>query len=312
MVSAAADSPWWRRDRLQDRFRLLEARAKTLRIVRAYFDDQGFLEADVGALAASPGAEVHTAALQTEAGYLHTSPEFAMKKLLAGGMRRIYCLGKVYRGGERGPLHAPEFTMLEWYRAEEPYEAVMADAVQVMRLAMKASGAVGPICWRDRACDPFQPPDRVTVRDAFLRYARAIEPPDPDAFALTLATQVEPHLGSPHLTILDGYPIAEAALARRSANDPTTAERFELYASGVELANGYGELTDSAEQRVRLHEAMAEKLRRYGHTWPIDQDFLEAVGHMPPASGCALGLDRVIMLAAGARSIADVLWTPPA
>jgi elongation factor P--(R)-beta-lysine ligase len=311
MASTAMDSPWWRPDRIQDRLGLLQVRAETLRAVRGYFHVHGFIETDVGALAASPGAEVHTHALHTQAGFLHTSPEFAMKKLLAGGLRRIFYLGKVYRAGEHGPLHAPEFTMLEWYRAQEPYEAVMADAVEIMRLAAKAAGRKTPLHSKDRFCDPFAEPERLSVRQAFLQHTGAAEPADADAFAAVLANQVEPHLGSPALTLLDRYPITEAALAQRSADDPSTAERFELYACGVELANGYGELIDAQEQRARLEQAMAEKHRRYGEAWPLDQDFLSAVGAMPPASGCALGLDRVIMLASGARTLADVVWTPP-
>ncbi len=130
-----------------------------------------------------------------------------------------------------------------------------------------------------------------------------------DAFSAAI-TRIEPHLGHPALTLLYEYPIAEAALARRCAHDASVAERFELYACGVELANGFGELTDPVEQRARLIEAMAEKQKRYGKTWPIDEDFLAALAHMPPASGVALGLDRLVMLASGARHINDVLWTP--
>ena len=304
-------APWWRTDRHADRASFLHARAQILRAIRAWFADRGFVEADVGALVFSPGAEVHTQALHTSGGYLHTSPEFALKKLLAAGEQKLVFIGKVYRAGEVGPLHAPEFTMVEWYRANAPYDAVMEDAVDLLRVAMQAAENPGDMRWRERTCNAFATPERITVREAFLRCTGAPEPPDPDAFAAVLATTVEPRLGSPSLTLLDRYPLSEAALAQPCPMDPTTAERFELYACGVELANGYGELTDPAAQRQRLIEAMQDKQHRYGHAWPIDEDFLDAVGHMPPASGCALGLDRLVMPATGARSLADVLWAPP-
>jgi lysyl-tRNA synthetase class 2 len=291
---------------------VLHARARIMAAVRAWFAKEGFVEADVGALALSPGAEVHTHAFQTQAGqYLHTSPEFAMKRLLAAGEDKIVFLGKVYRAGEEGPLHAPEFTMLEWYRAQAPYEAVMADALAVARLAAEIAGAER-FAWKGRVCDPFAPEQRLTVRDAFARHANISPPQDPDAFAATLVAAIEPHLGSRALTLLTEYPLSEAALARRCEHDPTVAERFELYAAGVELANGYGELTDPVEQRARLEEAMAEKARRYGDRWPIDEAFLQSLAAMPPASGCALGFDRLVMLALHAPSLRHVLWAPPA
>lgn len=306
-------SPWWDKARHGDRRPFLAARAAILRAVRAWFEAEGFVEVEPAALAASPGAEVHVDAFASEGRYLHTSPEFAMKKLLAAGEEKIFFLGKCWRKGETGPLHAEEFTMLEWYRAGAPYEHVMEDCIALAHVAAKQTGA-DVFRWKDRGCDPFAQPQRLTVREAFENYAPSSQRPMPqgagDAFSATLVTEVEPHLGSPALTLLCEYPIAEAALARRCAHDPSVAERFELYACGVELANGFGELTDPVEQRMRLIAAMDEKQRRYGERWPIDEDFLAALAHMPPASGVALGFDRLVMLAAGARHINDVLWTP--
>lgn len=314
------DSPYWTRARHADRRPFLLARARILAAIRAWFADQGFIEADVGALVQSPGAEVHLQAFETAGRYLHTSPEFALKRLLAAGEDKIFFLGKVYRAGDRGPLHAPEFTLLEWCRAGAPYEAVQRDCIDIARAACRAIEA-GALTWRGKACDPFSEPQRLTTRAAFAQYA----PPPPcgagaggggddqptDVFAKTLVAHVEPNLGRDRLTFLTEYPITEAALARRKPDDPTVAERFELYACGIELANGFGELTDPIEQRARLEAAMAEKERRYGVRWPIDEDFLAALAHMPPASGCALGIDRLVMLAAGATHIDQVLWTPP-
>jgi lysyl-tRNA synthetase class 2 len=311
-------SPWWDKARHADRRVFLAGRAKITRAVRVWFEAEGFVEVEPAALVPSPGAEVHVDAFESARGngqvrYLHTSPEFAMKKLLAAGEEKIFFLGKCWRRGETGPLHAEEFTMLEWYRAGAPYERVMDDCVALARLAAREM-ETDAFRWKERACDPRAEAQRITVREAFLRYspeARIAPPPDsPDEFSKQLVTHIEPHLGSPALTLLHEYPIGEAALARRCAHDASVAERFELYACGVELANGFGELTDPVEQRARLVEAMAEKEKRYGTRWPVDEDFLAALAQMPPASGVALGFDRLVMLATGARHIHDVQWAP--
>ncbi len=281
--------------------------------LRAWFAREGFLEAEPGALTRAPGAETHIDAFETRGIYLHTSPEFAMKKLLAAGEENIFFLGKAYRAGERGPLHAPEFTLLEWYRAGAPYERIMEDCVALVRAACEAIGA-DRLAWRGAKCDPYAEEERLTAADAFSAHAgqdllgAAISS---EAFSRLLTAHVEPRLGQTRLTMLREYPLSEAALARRCVHDPRVAERFELYACGVELANGFGELTDPVEQRTRLEAAMAEKLRVYGQSWPIDADFLAALAYMPPASGCALGVDRLVMLASGATHIDQVLWTPP-
>ena len=302
-------SPFWDRARHQDRQGFLHKRAAVLRAVREWFWAQGFVEAEPTMLTLSPGAETHIDAFEADGKYLHTSPEFAMKKLLAAGEKNIFFLGKTWRRGETGPLHAPEFTMIEWYRAGAPYEAIMDDCVQIVRVAAKAAGA-SVFEWGKRSCDPFTAAERLTVHDAFEQLSPAPMPDNGDAFSAALVQHVEPQLGDGALTLLTEYPIREAALARRSPRDPSVAERFELYACGVELANGFGELTDPVEQRRRLIEAMEEKQKRYGARWPIDEDFLAALAHMPPASGVALGFDRLVMLATGARHINDVLWTP--
>lgn len=302
-------SPWWDTARHADRRPYLEARAAILRAVREWFWAQGFTEAEPAMLAVSPGAETHIDAFEVGELYLHTSPEFAMKKLLAAGERKLFFLGKTWRRGETGPLHAPEFTMIEWYRADAPYEVIMDDGVELARVAARAARAA-VLQWRDRSCDPFTAAERISVRDAFAQLCPVPMPADGDAFSAALVQHVEPQLGDGALTLLTEYPIGEAALARRCAHDASVAERFELYACGVELANGFGELTDPVEQRARLVAAMDEKEKRYGKRWPIDEDFLSALAHMPSSSGVAMGFDRLVMLAAGARHINDVLWTP--
>ena len=344
-----SSQPWWTPARHADRRPVLLARNRIQSALRLWLDRTGFLEVDTAALQVSPGNEAHLHGFQTEAigndgqarrMYLHTSPEFAMKKLLAAGETRIASFAHVWRNRERGALHSPEFTMLEWYRVAEDYTVLMDDCATFARLACTAAGTTH-LQFRDRSCDPFAPYERLSVAEAFQRHAGidllATLAPDgtPSADALraamtatgvtaspddtwsdmlskVLVTRVEPHLGHGHLTVLDRYPAAEAALARRTPDDPRVAERFELYACGVELANGFGELTNPAEQRRRFAAEMDEKQRVYGIRYPLDEDFLAALAHMPAASGIALGFDRLVMLATHAPRIDDVIWTPVA
>ena len=343
MVSA---SPWWHPHVHADRRPFLLARGGIVKALRRYFEERDFVEIETPALQVSPGNETHLHAFTTEIVapgggraplYLHTSPEFTCKKLLAAGERRIVNFGRVFRNRERGPLHHPEFTLLEWYRAEESYESLMKDCAEVLATAAEAAGT-NVFSWRGRTADPFAPPERLTVAEAFLRHAgidlmRTVGPSgetDRDAlakraqgagirvsqddtwsdiFSRAMVALIEPCLGQGRPTILYEYPISEAALARGAA-DPRVAERFELYACGVELANAFGELTDAAEQRRRFEADMAEKERIYGSGYPLDEGFLAALARMPPASGIALGLDRLVMLATGAPRIEDVLWAP--
>jgi lysyl-tRNA synthetase class 2 len=342
-------SPWWSPDRLADRRPFLVARAAITRAVRGWFEACGFVEVETPALQVSPGNEAHLHAFATESVgpggeraplYLRTSPEFAAKKLLAAGEPRLFELARVWRNRERGPLHHPEFTMLEWYRAAEPYETLMADCAALLSLAAEAAGAQA-LSFRGQTVDPFAEPQRVTVAEAFDHFARIdllatvkangetdrdglataaagqgirVAPDDTwaDVFSRVLVETVEPNLGQGRATILCEYPVSEAALARPKPTDPRVAERFELYACGAELANCFGELTDPAEQRRRFEAEMAEKARVYGERYPIDEDFLASLAQMPPASGAALGFDRLVMLATGASHIEQVLWAPVA
>ena len=340
-------SPWWRPDKHADRRPFLQARGRVKRALSAWFEAEGFTEVETAALQVSPGNETHLAAFTTEligpagersALYLHTSPEFACKKLLAAGETRIFDFARVWRNRERGPLHHPEFTLLEWYRADAPYEALMDDCAAILALAAEAAGTTR-LTWRCAVADPQAPPDRITLAEAFQRFAGidllatvaadgstdldrlaaeakaagvrvAADDVWADVFSRVLTERIEPRLGHGRPTILCEYPISEAALARRSPADPRVAERFELYACGVELTNAFGELTDPAEQRRRFEAEMDEKERLYGERYPIDEDFLAALAQMPPASGAALGFERLVMLAAGATHIEQVLWTP--
>ncbi len=336
-------SPWWQPHVHADRRPFLQGRARIQAALRRWFGAREFVEVDPCILQVSPGNEAHLHAFATDAQatdgtprgrlYLHTSPEFACKKLLAAGETRLFTFAHVFRNRERGPLHHPEFTMLEWYRAHEPYRQLMDDCADLLAAAAEAVGAAS-LSFRGQAVDPFAEPERVTVAEAFQAFAgidllSTLDERDAlaaaataagirvagddswsDIFSRVLVERVEPRLGLGRATVLCEYPVAEAALARPKPGDPRVAERFELYACGVELANGFGELTDPAEQRRRFAAEMALKQRVYGERYPLDEGFLAALALMPPASGMALGFDRLVMLATGAASIEQVLWAP--
>ena len=398
--------PFWEPLRHADRRARLLARSRFAASVRGWFGMEDFVEVEPAALQVSPGNETHLHGFSTElvtgAGerfraFLHTSPEFAMKKLLAAGETRIFALTRVFRNRERTALHTPEFTMLEWYRVGQGQEALMRDCVNVLRIAAKTAGTE-TLRFRGREADAFAEPERISVREAFWKYAGvdiftgsppivetapapapeppakgkrkrgaapvvpakaetprvvasqelagpedAAIPPGPrvrgddegmcsaealaqacarhgmrvaaddtwsDLFSRLLSEKVEPNLGLGRPTFLTDYPASEAALARLNPADSRLAERFELYACGVELANAFGELTDPEEQRRRFEEDMALKQKLYGESYPLDEDFLACLPYIKETSGAALGFDRVAMLASGADTIEDVQWTP--
>lgn len=346
--------PWWRPDQFAPKRRKLEARSAIVAALRQTFRTRGFQEVETPILQVSPGMEPHLrvfgTALEavdprhTRRLFLHTSPEFAMKKLLAAGIKRPFQFARVFRNGERSTTHHPEFTMIEWYRAGDPYTALIADCQALLQTAAQAATEYleqPPILrWQERSADPFAPWQVLTVQQAFERHAgidlRAAidDPADPDVRLLSAQAggigitahaddrwddlffrifldRVEPALGQGAPTVLTEYPISMAALSRPKPSDPTVAERFELYVGGLELANAFGELTDPIEQRRRFESDMALRERLYGDRLPIDEDFLAALHHgLPPSSGIALGLDRLVMLATGANHIEDVLWAP--
>ncbi|MGZ6131064.1 MAG: EF-P lysine aminoacylase EpmA [Myxococcaceae bacterium] len=312
------------------------ARQVLQRAIRQHLESLGYLEVETPLLVPAPGMEPHIRAFEvpfvpeTDVGrprtlYLHTSPEYAMKRLLADGTGPVFQICKVFRNGEVSPTHNPEFTMLEFYRPHSDYRAIMADLEGTLVAGAAALGRPEPF----GQC----PYERVTVREALRREtgidlhqagdastlaaaARAVgvrtEPGDgfDDVFFRLFLEHVEPRLGRDRPAFLIDYPASMAALARLSPDDPSVAERFELYGRGLELANGFSELTDAAEQRRRLEEERAYRIARGRPAYPLDEPFLEAVGRMPPAGGVAIGLDRVLMLLLGADRIEDVLLFP--
>lgn len=339
-------SLWWNAETHKDRRPVLMARNRIKSAIRHFLDSEDFIEVECGELQISPGNEAHLHALgvdvhkengEAEKRYLHTSPEFAMKKLVAAGETKIYEFARVFRNRERSALHAPEFTMLEWYRVGEPYEKLMEDCADLIRLAAKAANT-REFRFKSLTCDPLLEPERLTVQEAFRKFAgidllATLPDNTPDRNALRIAAlragirvadddtwadmfsrimveKIDPNLGIGRATILFEYPIVEAALARPKASDPRVAERFELFVCGVELANAFGELTDAKEQRRRFEADMDKKEKLYGERYPLDEEFLNAIAHMPETSGIALGFDRLVMLATGAPHINQVLWNP--
>jgi lysyl-tRNA synthetase class 2 len=340
----AATPPWWRPDIFARRRPMLELRSCLTAATRAFFSGRDFLEVETPILQISPGLEPHLMAFATELVsadqqsskplYLHTSPEFAMKKLLAAGLPRIFQLAHVFRNGERASTHHPEFTMLEWYRTGS-YDGILADTTDLLRTLAVVAGK-NEVMWRGVACDLLAEPERLTVQHAFDRHAEGLDllatvgdmpaliaeaarigvrvgegDRWDDLVLRILAERIEPFLGAGRPTFLTEYPVEMAALARVKPGDDRVAERVELYISGVEIANGFGELTDAEEQRRRFVADMDLKEALYGVRYPIDEDFLAALAQgIPDSAGMALGFDRLIMLLAGAEHIEDVLWAP--
>jgi lysyl-tRNA synthetase class 2 len=346
-LSAEPRQEAWRgKERHAQRRPYLLMRNKALEATRCFFKERGFIEVETSILQRSPGNETHIHAFSTKAFsvdgtlkeelYLHTSPEFACKKLLAAGEQKIFTLARSFRNREEGPLHSREFTMLEWYRAGAACEELIEDCDKLIKQIVHACG-VKTLSYGNKSADPFISFQVLTLSEAFSAYAGidlnfvldkngcwlfdklvheakrigvrlAQDDTAGDIFSRILVEKIEPHLGVGQLTFITRYPMAEAGLARVCADDGRFAERFELYACGVELANAFGELTDSKVQRVRFNEAMIEKQRIYGERYPLDEDFLAALFLMPEASGIALGFERLLMLALGAKIISEVMW----
>lgn len=308
----------------------MRARARLNQIIRRFFDERGFVEIEAPIMVPSPGLELHLDAYEVAGGhrgqprFLITSPEYQLKRLVAGGLARIYSLGKVFRRGEEGPHHNPEFTMLEWYRAGEGWEAVAADVEALVstaadELAPSAGISLRPPWTRLSVTEVMRlhagvqvdgDEDADTLRQR-VRAAGHRAPADgdwSDAFFTVFLDAVEPKLAASQApVVLYDWPRPLAALAREKPGDPRVVERFEAYLSGLELCNGFGELIDPVEQRRRLQADLAERARRGLPLYPIDERFLAAVGHMPASGGVALGVDRLAMLLLGKSHIRDVL-----
>lgn len=335
---------WWQPELFQKRLPLLHGRQTVIRAVRDYFNAEGFHEVETPALQISPGMEPHIMAFSTvlenhdgtprQPMYLHTSPEFTMKKLLTAGAGDIYTISHVYRNREASRNHSPEFSMIEWYRTQANYWDIMDDCVRMLR-AVAAACNIQLYRHRGVISNPFGVWQVISVPDAFWQYCKTplldtvgdtdalrahahkngvrtdADDSWDDIFFRIMGEKIEPLLGSPTPTLLYDYPAHMAALSKVKKEDPRVAERVELYVAGLELANGFSELTDAAQQLARFEADMALKESIYGFRYPIDMDFIAALQHgMPEASGIALGIDRLVMLATGAEDIHDILWAP--
>jgi lysyl-tRNA synthetase class 2 len=280
----------------------LELRARVLRGLREALIARGYLEVETPVRLSAPALERHIDAEPSGDRYLRTSPELHMKRLLAAGYGRLFQIGPCFRRGERGPRHHPEYTMLEWYAAGADVDALLREMEEWLPAAARAAGG--------RAAGLFEPPwARRTVSEAFRRWAGwdPVEQYDADRFDLDLTGLVEPALPRDRAVILLDYPAAAAALSRLRPGNPRVAERAELYAAGVELANAYGELTDPAEQRARFEACARERAAAGKPVYPLDEDFLRALeSGLPPCAGAALGVDRLTMVLAGAEDLSDV------
>lgn len=333
-------TPWWHPDNFMRKVPYLRERARIFGEVRAFFDTRGYLEVETPALQTAPCMEAHIQGFRTElvsadrqtrrTMYLHTSPEFAMKKLLVAGLPKIYQLARVFRNAEGSRWHSPEFAMLEWYQLGMDYKDMMAETADLIRHVLRK-----PVSAEGRVCDPHAPWEKITVVDALEKYAdvdisgnlgdlahiRAeaqrigvyVSPHDDweNALLKILMDRVEPVLGMGAPAIIYDYPVSMAALSRPKPEDTRFAERFEVYVCGIELANAFGELTDAKVQRERFLHDVRLRWQVYGDDYPVDEDFLQALEHgLPPCSGNALGLDRLVMLATGADDIALVQACP--
>ena len=335
-MPSSPPSPVWHPDRLAARLPFLRRRARLTAATRAFFTARGYTEVETPYAVPAPGEEVHLRAVRADRTdpdgtimplWLHTSPEFAMKRLLAGAAGPIFQFARVWRDGEASDLHAPEFTMLEWYRPGASLDALMDETEAFLRAVLP------PVVTCRGIATDLARFERLTVPDAFARHAGADllatagdapalaaaagARPRPgedweDLFFRLLLERIEPRIGRDHPTFLTHWPAAQAALARRDPADPRVALRFELFVCGIELANAFEELTDPDEQRARFIADRARRHALHGQDWPLDEDFLAALAHgLPPTAGIALGFDRLAMLAAGADRIGQVLWLPP-
>ncbi|MDR3529002.1 MAG: EF-P lysine aminoacylase EpmA [Rhodopila sp.] len=329
--------PVWHPESLAARLPFLRRRADLTRAVRGFFHDRRYMEVETPYAVPAPGEEVHLRAFATarehpdgrrESLWLHTSPEFAMKRLLVAGAGPIFQFARVWRNGEGSALHAAEFTMLEWYRPGAGMDGLISETAELLRSVLP------PVVRCRGITTDLSRYESLTVAEAFHRHVgvdllsigedagaladaagarlRAGETWE-DLFFRLLLERIEPHLGRQYPTFLTHWPAAQAALARCAPADPRVAERFELFVCGIELANAFVELTDPVEQRTRFVADRDRRRALYGPDWALDEDFLAALEHgMPPSAGIALGFDRLAMIAAGADRIGQVLWLPPA
>ena len=291
----------------------LQARASILQAIRLFFINQGYLEVETPHRIPAPAPESHIDAVPSGSWFLHTSPELCMKRLLAAGYEKIFQICRCWRGEERGRLHTPEFTLLEWYRTESNYRALMEECEAFIQSVASTLGLGDKLHFRGQTIDLTRPWERISVEDAFQRYApipmrRALAE---HVFDEVMVEKIEPRLGISRPTFLYDYPAERGALARLKGDDPTLAERFEFYVGGLELANAFSELIDTKEQRERFLAEQAYRRSLSKPPYPLPEKFLRELGSMPPAAGIALGVDRLVMVLLDTPTIDEVVAFTP-
>jgi len=295
------------------RQRNLRSRALILSAVRGFFCSQDFLEVDTPHRIPAPIPECHIDLVHSGSWFLHPSPEICMKRMLSAGFERIYQICHCWRDGERGRLHLPEFTMLEWYRTQADYTSLMDDCKGLITTAAEAVGINGKLVRNGNRISLDGPWEKLSVREAFVRYGgiEAEEALDRDLFDEIMVRDIEPRLGVERPTFLVEYPAERGSLARLKPGDPDVAERFELYIAGLELANAFSELCDPVEQRERFGKELVNRAGLGKTAHPLPEKFLRDLAGMPPSAGIALGLDRLVMLLLDAASIDEVVSFTP-
>lgn len=299
--------------RLAGRRKTLRQRALILREIRRFFVESAYLEIETPYRVPAPAPESHIDAIGSGDWYLQTSPELCMKRLMAAGYEKIFQICRCWREGERGSRHLPEFTMLEWYRAGCDYQGLMKECEEMIRRVAASVGAGERLVYLDREIDLKGPWERISVKKAFERYSTVTtgEALLRDTFDEVMVRDIEPRLGAGRPTFIYDYPAERRALARLKEEDPTEAERFELYIGGLELANGFSELVDPQEQRSHFQEENDYRVSMGRAAYAISERFLEELGNMPPSAGIALGVDRLVMVFTDARRIDDVVAFTP-
>ena len=291
----------------------LSLRAKLIQNIRHFFIQHYFLEVETPLRIPAPAPEEHIEAIPSGDWFLQTSPELCMKRLLAAGYPRIFQISKCFRAAERGSRHLPEFTMLEWYVAQFDYSQLMDQCEAMLISAFKDMGHTQDIIWQNKKINLASPWEKTSVAEAFSQYAQVSlqEALHQDKFDEIMIEYIEPHLGIDRPTFIYDYPAKLAALAKIRKSDPNVAERFELYIGGLELANGFSELTDAREQKQRFKEASEARTRKNWARYPLPEKFLTALEHLPPCAGIALGIDRLAMILANTDKIDDVVTFTP-
>ena len=295
------------------RRKALQQRARILQGIRQFFIIKGYLEVETSHRIPTPAPESHIDAISSGQWFLHTSPELCMKRMMAAGYEKIFQICRCWRERERGSLHLPEFTLLEWYRADDDYNSLMEECEELIRSVARAIGSGQKIIFRGREIDLSKPWERISVKEAFGRYSQTsvTEALDQNVFDEIMVQEIEPRLGVEKPTFIYDYPAERGALARLKQDDPSVAERFELYIGGLELANGFSELVDSEEQRRRFQLENRNRQFIGKRIYSMPDKFLDELDSMPPSAGIALGVDRLVMVFLNAETIDEVVAFTP-